>query len=181
MDFLSLKTENQEYNIILKKEKKSYKFNTNTNYICSMIFINSINQPILSIIGTESDFIDLLDEFYDFNLNYGGIISNRFTFTLNEFNKQYSIFFGVTPEDLKILDSPSEEDLAITFFIEENYLGNFIERIKFTGTYNFLEELMYSIYKLIEDIPNVDMFFTSSILEYMIDFELDKMRYGGNI
>ena len=178
MNHNEFKTQNQEYNIILTKEQKSYNFSNYTNYICSMIFTNSINQPIIAITGSELEFVNFIDELYEFNLNFGGTISDRFTFSPNQFGIQYIINFSIDLNCIHLLDYPSEEDLYITFSIQEkNNLGQITERLKFQLTYDFLEDFIYNIYLLIKDIENIDMFYTASLLNFMTDFELDKLRY----
>lgn len=66
---------------------------------------------------------------------------------------------------------PTEEDPLITFSLfEESIYGNKL-RYYFEITFYELEELTYQIYKLLEDIPDLDQNIRNSILNFIYSYE----------
>ena len=67
MNQVILQLPDLSYTIVLKKEPNPSYF-SRYKYICSMTFLDSINQPIITLTGSELDFVHLIDSLYDFNM-----------------------------------------------------------------------------------------------------------------
>lgn len=165
------------YTIVLKKEPNPSYF-SRYKYICSMTFLDSINQPIITLTGSELDFVHLIDSLYDFDMNIVGIYGNRYHFTPDQYNNFFFLEFYINEKDLYLLDDfPSENSLLIYFEIFESRFGNITSRLKFQIDYEYLEDLIFRLYQLVEDIPWIDEICSNSLIEWMIDYDLDSRRY----
>lgn len=171
------------YTIVLKKEINPLSFSIyKYKYICSMTFLDSINQPIITLTGNELDFVQLIESLYDFNMNIVAMYGNRYHFTPDQYNNFFFLEFYVKEEDLYLLDDfPSEDSLQIYFDLYESRYGNIISRLKFHINYEYLEDFIFHLYQLIEDIPYLDEITSSSLIEWMIDYDLDSRRYSNKI
>ena len=168
------------YTIVLKKEINPSNF-SRYKYICSMTFLDSINQPIITLTGNELDFIHLIESLYEFNINIVAMYGNRFHFTPDQYNNFFFLEFYINEKDLYLLDRddfPSEDSLQIYFDLYESRYGNIISRLKFHINYEYLEDFIFHLYQLIEDIPWIDEITSSSLIEWMIDYDLDSRRYS---
>ena len=97
----------------------------------------------------------------------------------HKYNNFFFLEFYVKEEDLYLLDDfPSEDSLQIYFDLYESRYGNIISRLKFHINYEYLEDFIFHLYQLIEDIPYIDEITSSSLIEWMIDYDLDSRRYS---
>ena len=169
------------YTIVLKKEINPSNF-SRYKYICSMTFLDSINQPIITLTGNELDFVHLIESLYEFNINIVAMYGNRFHFTPDQYNNFFFLEFYINEKDLYLLDRddfPAENSLQIYFELFESRYGNITSRLKFQIDYEYdLEDFIFHLYQLIEDIPWIDEITSSSLIEWMIDYDLDSRRYS---
>ena len=111
-------------------------------------------------------------------MNIVAMYGNRYHFTPDQYNNFFFLEFYVKEEDLYLLDDfPSEDSLQIYFDLYESRYGNIISRLKFHINYEYLEDFIFYLYLLIEDIPYLDEIASNSLIEWMIDYDLDSRRY----
>lgn len=164
MNFISIKTENNEYNIDLFKRKKSFSFDNNkySQYICTIRFKDSMNRTILDINCNEKELYDAIQSLNEFYLNLGCIVSDNIYFNTNGSMVDFFMFLAYE----NYCQFPEEEDIvSITIF--ENTIHGCISRLSFFMSYYGLEYIIYNFYLLLEDIPYLDEINNKCLREYM--------------
>ena len=120
MDTYEFYTENKEFKIRFSKKKRIFSLSENSQYICTMEFVNTIGQTILKLDNTEIDFLRIVEGLNDFLINFGQIISNNLCFTTTSTGAQY--FINIAIENAT---GPSENDDKVWLGIfEESMQGN---------------------------------------------------------
>lgn len=160
MDVISLYTENKEYLVIISMTPRYFSYNKFGQYECHIRFMNALNigQCVFDIECTEKQLYDFMNTMNDIDMNIGSIYSARCYFGNN-------IICDLMSSEC--LDYPTEDDPYIMLqFYEETFYGR-VARIYLKTGFYWLEEFMYDIYLIMEDLPYLAEMGYSSILEFM--------------
>ena len=162
MDLYEFYTENNEYKIRLSKRKRKISYTENSQYICTIEFINSIGQTIVKIDNTEIDFLKIVEGLNDFLCNLGQIISNNLYFTTTANNASYFLFISI-----RDATGPSEDDDYVYLGLYEESIYGTKLRISIDTTTFWVEEFIYSMFQILEDIPYLSRLTTTTALEFL--------------
>lgn len=164
MDSIKIRLSNLQYYLEFKKVKKPISFLPNSDYILYINFINDINQPILSIQSSESEYMRMIQSLDYLNMEIFNIYGDCFYFESSS-NKSYSITIEVKDPDT-FKDNPGYDENPATistsiiyyiFIIEyDRVTGQSINRLYTEINLLDLENIIYSMYQVIEDIPYLD-------------------------
>ena len=154
MNLLRFKDLENRYTIELSKKLKNLYYNDFSKYEIHIKFIDDMNNTVLDILLNELSYLKLIQDLNEFNINYGEIISNIFhlgynTSTLNK----YLIYIGNIDENYNDIDE-NKLNLYINI-LEQSLYGN-KSRLYFKLNNTYLDELIYKLYTLIEDINNIN-------------------------
>ena len=165
MDIIEFYTENLEFKVRFKKELRKYSLSNFGKYKITIEFINSIEQPVLQINTTEKEFVSALESLNNFSTNFGNITDDIIYFENNGDFSRHFLYISVK----NILpDCPLEEDdISVLSFYLSNPLGDNILKLYFECSLIYLEDFIFKMYTLVEDIPYLEDIFRSSFLEYM--------------
>lgn len=165
MDIIEFYTENLEFKVRFKKELRRYSLSKFGRYKITIEFINSIEQTVLQINTTEKEFISALESLNNFSTNFGNITDDIIYFENNGDFSRHFLYISVK----NILpDCPLEDDdISVLSFYLSNPLGDNILKLYFECSLIYLEDFIFKMYKLVEDIPYLEDIFRSSFLEYM--------------
>ena len=165
MDIIEFYTENLEFKVRFKKELRRYSLSKFGRYKITIEFINSIEQPVLQINTTEKEFVSALESLNNFSTNFGNITDDIIYFENNGDFSRHFLYISVK----NILpDCPLEDDdISVLSFYLSNSLGDNILKLYFECSLIYLEDFIFKMYKLVEDIPYLEDIFRSSFLEYM--------------
>ena len=165
MDIIEFYTENLEFKVRFKKELRRYSLSKFGRYKITIEFINSIEQTVLQINTTEKEFISALESLNNFSTNFGNITDDIIYF---ENNGDFSRHFLYISLKNILPDCPLEDDdISVLSFYLSNPLGENILKLYFECSLLYLEDFIFKMYKLVEDIPYLEDIFNSSFLEYM--------------
>lgn len=159
MDYISFYTENREYIVEIYKIKKFFSYSEFGKYECHIRFKDYIGNIVLDIPCVEKQLVSFMDSLFDFNMNYGNILSDIIHF-------EQSNYFVYLSSSEEIPDYPVEEDPVVYFqFFESSIYGN-ASRLFISMSFCALEDFIMNIFKVVEDIPYLhDMQFST-----MLDF-----------
>ena len=165
MDIIEFYTENLEFKVRFKKELRSYSLSKFGRYKITIEFINSIEQTVLQINTTEKEFVSALESLNNFSTNFGNITDDIIYFENNGDFSRHFLYISVK----NILpDYPLEDDdISVLSFYLSNPLGENILKLYFECSLIYLEDFIFKMYKLVEDIPYLEDIFKSNFLEYM--------------
>lgn len=165
MDIIEFYTENLEFKVRFKKELRRYSLSKFGRYKITIEFINSIEQTVLKINTTEKEFVSALESLNNFSTNFGNITDDIIYFENNGDFSRHFLYISVK----NILpDYPLEDDdISVLSFYLSNPLGNNILKLYFECSLLYLEDFIFKMYKLVEDIPYLEDIFKSNFLEYM--------------
>ena len=165
MDIIEFYTENLEFKVRFKKELRSYSLSKFGRYKITIEFINSIEQTVLQINTTEKEFVSALESLNNFSTNFGNITDDIIYFENNGDFSRHFLYISVK----NILpDCPLEDDdISVLSFYLSNPLGDNILKLYFECSLIYLEDFIFKMYTLVEDIPYLEDIFRSSFLEYM--------------
>ena len=165
MDIIEFYTENLEFKVRFKKELRRYSLSKFGRYKITIEFINSIEQTVLQINTTEKEFVSALESLNNFSTNFGNITDDIIYFENNGDFSRHFLYISVK----NILpDCPLEDDdISVLSFYLSNPLGENILKLYFECSLIYLEDFIFKMYKLVEDIPYLEDIFRSSFLEYM--------------
>ena len=165
MDIIEFYTENLEFKVRFKKELRRYSLSKFGRYKITIEFINSIEQTVLQINTTEKEFVSALESLNNFSTNFGNITNDIIYFENNGDFTRHFLYISVK----NILpDYPLEDDdISVLSFYLSNPLGDNILKLYFECSLIYLEDFIFKMYKLVEDIPYLEDIFKSNFLEYM--------------
>ena len=173
MDFNRIQLENNQYIIEVKKEKRLFSYTEFGQYTCSIIFKDSINNIVLQIDCTEKEYLYMLQSLNFFCMNLGYEQTDIIHF---DTGNVYSYFWFVATLEEYLKSYPDDEEPKLGISIFQSYMNNNnILRLYFEITYYFLEELIYQLFLLIEDLPNFQEL-NKSFLDDM-SYELTERYY----
>lgn len=165
MDIIEFYTENSEFKVRFKKELRRYSLSKFGKYKITIEFINSIEQTVLQINTTEKEFVSALESLNNFSTNFGNITNDIIYFENNGDFSRYFLYISVKNI---LLDCPLEDDdISILSFYLSNPLGDNILKLYFECSLTYLEDFIFKMYTLVEDIPYLEDIFRSNFLEYM--------------
>ena len=168
MDYYEFFTENNEFKIVLKKRKRMYGASQFANYLCSIEFKDCLDNSIVTIESTESVFLKFIQDLNDFITNFGQIISNNLYFPDHGNGYYYFFYIAMNPE----VDYPAEDDDKIYLSLFESSIYGQVLRLSLETSIFWIEEFIYSLFQILEDIPYLDHLSTTTLLEYMDYSEL---------
>ena len=165
MDIIEFYTENLEFKVRFKKELRRYSLSKFGRYKITIEFINSIEQTVLQINTTEKEFVSALESLNSFSTNFGNITDDIIYFENNGDFSRHFLYISIK----NILpDCPLEDDdISVLSFYLSNPLGENILKLYFECSLIYLEDFIFKMYKLVEDIPYLEDIFKSNFLEYM--------------
>jgi hypothetical protein len=167
VDFNEFYTENREYKIRIKKEKRVYSLTNYSNYKISIEFIDSINRTIFTINTNEKELFTALQELEGFLST--DIISDNIYFENNGDFSGYFLYISKEPiesiSDTDYEDILDTEEIHLCFFHNTNQ-GNSL-RLYFKASYNYLYDFIYYLFTILDDIPYLSEISYSNILEYL--------------
>lgn len=175
MDSIRLNIENK-FILDIQKYKRQFILNNFGQYNIVMIFKDIVTQiELIRIDCTEKDFFNMIQSLNYFCCQLGSILSDNIYF--NSCSKSpYFLYVYTLDECLK--DFPDDEEPRAGICIyqgNENNKGS-ICRLYFDITYYNLEELIYQLYTVVEDIPYLEDI-NKSFLEDIFDQYIDKESY----
>ena len=162
---LEVNTTNNQYTIIFRRVDNPNTYFSNNKYICYLEIKDTIGNIIISLMGTEYDFIDIL--------NYcisDDIFESVFRYRLLDATNQNTYFnFDIQVTDNNIFDYPSELDPIVSlYFYQVDYRGEIL-RLKIDIDFmNYLDIFEETLYCLLCDIENFKQY---------AYFELDEGEY----
>ena len=157
-------SENREYIIEINKEKRFFSYSKYGQYKCNLRFANYIGQIVLDIECNEKQLLDLMCVLDDMNMNAGGYMLDAIAYL----NDEYFMYVAFIEEPV---DYPIEEDPKISIQIFQNTINGQVSRLYLEMSLYYLEEFIYNIYQILEDIPYLNEMQHSSLLELMGEYE----------
>ena len=162
MDTYEFYTENKEFKIRFTKKKRMFSLSENSQYICTIEFLNTLNQPVLKLDNTEIDYLRIIEGLNDFLCNFGQIISTNLYFTTTSTGANYFLNIAINSAT-----GPSEDDDSVWIGIFEESIQGTRLRISLNTTTFWIEELIYSMFQIIDDIPYLNRLATTTALEFL--------------
>ena len=161
MNNIDFYTPNKEYRIILTKQPRYFGYSEYGQYLCSITFYNSIGLEVLKINTNEKEILKAISSLYEFELNYGGCMISDIIYFDNNQNENYFVTI-----DAIFQDYPVEEELVVLCVYLSTIQGN---RLKLSVNINLYElnELIYKLYSLIEDIPYLPSMMEDDMEEFI--------------
>lgn len=164
MDYYQLSTENNEFKIVLSKQKRVYSFTENSQYVCIIDFQNTIGQSLIKIEASELDYFRFLEGLNDFVTNFGNIVSDNLYFSPNSRGLTY--FFYISLANIEPT-YPAEDDDKIYLALYESSIQGTVLRINLETDIFWIEELIYALFQIIDDIPYLQRLSATTALEYI--------------
>ena len=174
MNIIEFYTQNLEYKIRFKKEKRFYFLSKFSQYKITIEFINSIDQTILSINTTEKEFVEAIENLSNFvNNYYNNFINNQFTekddiVNFNN-NGDFSSYFIYLAMKNPLIDYPSDEDdtVILSFYHSDNKNNNALRLVIEFNIEFLLQIFIYNMFLLVEDIPYLQEIIDTNLNEYI--------------
>ena len=164
MDYYEFFTENNEYKIVLKKRHRTFCTSEYSNYICTLEFKNSIDQTVVSIEGSELTFVKFVEGLNDFILNFGQEISDNLYFSESgTTGTSYFFYIAMNPT----VDYPAEDDDKVYLTLFESSLFGNVMRLSLETTIFWVEEFIFALFQILEDVPYLTELVESVALEYI--------------
>lgn len=165
-------SEDREYKIRVSKQLKFYSTSIFGQYNCSIEFLNSMNFPVLQINCTEKELYRTIMRISEFSTNIGmGITENDNAATTISFESganMSSFFWYLYTTNLDAFpDYPVEHDINCQLCIYSGDIHGSSLRLFLDFTYQYLDILIYEIYKILEDIPYLDEMNNSIITDFL--------------
>lgn len=158
MDSIEFYTENNEYIIRIRKQKKYFSQTKFGQYDCFIEFLNNLKFTVLSIQCTEKELYKCIQQMNEFSENMTMFPEQELCTVIklssNGSFKDY--FINLSTDNLynNPKEYPSEDDdMILHILIYEKYIKNQVTRLYLPVTYSFLGVIIYSIYSILEDIP----------------------------
>lgn len=162
---LEVNTTNNQYTIILRRVDNTNIYFSNNKYICYLEIKDTIGNIIISLMGTEFDFINILNCSISDDI-FETLYTHRLLDANNQ-NSYYNIDIQVTYDN--IYDYPTELDPAvILYFYQNDYRGRILRLKIIIDFENYLDIFENSLYCLLYDIENFKQY---------AYFELDEGEY----
>ena len=165
MDRVIFNLENNLYIIELLKEKRQFGYSKFGNYLCKLRFLDYIGIPQLEVAGTEKQFYDLMNILNEINMapyNSPDIITY--------FNSGNTYMFIYVAS--KLTDFPNDEDDdKVTLQIFEDTIYGRVSRKYIELSYIYLEDFIFNLYQLLEDIDYLSDMGYSSLLEVIGEYD----------
>lgn len=168
MDLVQFKTEGLEYNVEFRKRRKIFSYSEYGQYICSIIFKNDMDQIVLQIDCTEKEFYDATLSLNYFCMNIGSTISDIIHFDSSGDLRQYFWYINFLDN---VPNYPYEEDERMCISIFESINDNNILRLYFEMSYYALENFVYNMFLLVEDLKYLFDMNYNDLLEFIGYYE----------
>lgn len=181
MDYLQIPIEGNQYTLEVYKRKRFYSMTKFGQYVVSLVFKNSIGNTVLQIDTTEKEYFQMIQSLNYFAINIGSLISDIIHFDSS--TPVYRLYvFGL---ESTYSPYPTEEEPRCGISIYQGNKDNqgSVHRLYMEMTYFNLEELVYDLFKLIEDldyIGEMNESFLDDLFESYMDNE-SYLRYRNSI
>lgn len=175
MNTIEFYTQNLEYKIRFKKEKRFYFLSKFSQYKITIEFIDSIEQTILTINTTEKEFVEAIENLSNFIDNYYNNFINSYfiekddIINFNNNNGDFSSYFIYLAMKNPYTDHPSDEDdsVILSFYHSDNKNNNVL-RLSLEFNIEFLSQVFtYNMFLLVEDIPYLQEVIDCNLHEYL--------------
>lgn len=164
MDNIEFITENNEFKIRLSKTKKYFNFSPFSNYNCKIEFIDSLNNVVLSMNSTEKEILKAIESLYSMINNFGNILSDKIYFGYSDDCSEYFLYISIANI---YSEGPLEDDDKFQLmFYHSSQQGNAL-KVFFECSLLYLDNFIYNLYLLLEDIPYLNEMVASSFLEFI--------------
>jgi len=164
MDKTEIFTENNEYKIVFSRKKKLYSLTPFSQYNITIDFINALGLSVYSITTTEKEFLSALESINQFNINIGSVYGDNIWFSNGTFNDNF-LYIAMKYPDISY---PSEEEETILYSFYQSSIHGNVLRLYFESSNGYwLEEFIYNMYLILEDLPYLNDMISSNILEFM--------------
>ena len=161
MDIVKFSLEDNSYDIELKKIPRTFGYSIYGNYICTLSFLDKLGIPQVIVKGNEKQFYEFMNILNDYNSEYMSYNDCITYFTAGE--TQMMIYVSTS----QAYQYPTEEDDKLFLHIFEDSFQGRTSLLFLEFNFYFLEDLIYHIYQLLEDIPYLRDIGYSSLLEQM--------------
>jgi hypothetical protein len=172
VDIYEFFTENNEYKIRLSKKKRLISYTQYSQYTCSIEFLDNLNNTLIKIDNTELDYFRFIEGLNDFLCNFGQIISDNLYFS--PASSGASFFFYIAIADST---GPSEFDDNVYLALYEQSIYGSKLRLNLNTTVSWIEEFIYSLFQIIEDIPYLNELSTTTALEFLDYSQINRPRF----
>lgn len=165
MDEVIFRAENNEYIIRLDKKKRLFGYSKYGQYICTIDFIDSMYRTVLSLQCTEKTYYTIIQNLNQFLMNEFGVESDIIHFDYNGSDaiKYFMYIFDNNPDFDPDFDMMHTLGLCI---YEESAKGNVL-RLALNMRYDYLEEFIFNLYQLIEDIPYLNEMASDAFIDFL--------------
>lgn len=153
MNIIEIYTENLDYKIRLKKEKRLYFLSQFSQYNITIEFINSIDQTLFTINTTEKEYVKAIEIIQNFINNFGQQKDDIIYFNNNGDFSRYFIYISMKNPLVDYPTDPIDEISAISIYHSVN--DKSVLRLYFESSTVYLEQLAYNMYSLVIDIPYI--------------------------
>lgn len=162
MDYIEFYTENLEFKFRVKKELRAYSLSEFSKYKITIEVLDSIDNIIISINTFEKELLSALYSINSFIYNYGEEFEEIIYFNNNG---DFSSYFIYLANKDPFAENPTEDDdiATLSFYHTKNNVNSLV--LYFETKYQFLEQIIYNIFSVIEDIPNLQTIINKSIRE----------------
>lgn len=161
MNLLRFKDLENRYTIEISKSLKHIYYNEFSKYDIHIKFLDSTNNVVLDILFNEFMYIKMILDLNDFNIEFGQIISNIIHIgSTNTTLNSYMILIGLLDDYNYISEDDNKINLYINI-IENSIYGN-KSRLYFELNINYLDQLIYKLFSIVEDLDNIN-----TITEYI--------------
>lgn len=161
MNNIEFYTSNKEYKIVLTKQQRFFGYSQYGQYLCSITFYNSIGLEVAKINTNEKEILSAIGSIYEFELNYGGCMLSDIIYFDNNQTENYFISF-----DVLFKEYPAEEELVCICIYLSTIYGNKL-KLSFNVYLDWLNEFIYNLYLLLEDLPYLKEMMDSDIKEFI--------------
>ena len=175
MDIITIPIEGNQYILEVSKKKRFYSLTEFGQYLITIRFKNYINQTVLEIQTTEKEYFNMIQSMNYFCCNYGSTYSD----IIHLDSSILPYYIHIYNIDKNIQEYPTEEEepwCGISIYQgNENNQGS-INRLYLESSYYNLENILYELFRLIEEIPYLQEI-NSSFLNDIFDNYMDAESY----
>lgn len=169
MNEIYFQLEDSSYIVELSKEPRQFGYSEFGQYICHMKFLDRLGISQVVINGNEKQFTSFMNILNDFNMFPDEYYNCIAYFDIG------NVFAWISSNHLTMGPSEEDEKLFIQFFQDTIQGRTSLIYLEF-NVYE-LENLIYNLYTLLEDIPYLKDIMYSSLLETMGEYDMEKV-YG---
>ena len=157
MNNIRFTLEDNSYHIEISKEPNPNSLSKYSQYICHIKFLNSINYPVQDIVTNEKGLLDFIVTLAE--LQYTGDYYDNIVY----FNPNTFIYIAILPPYLDTSPTDEDDDKVHFQVFQDTYQGRKVTII-FKLSFIEIEDIIYHISKILEDIPYISEIDHTNIL-----------------